>query len=97
LDRRVGDSELVDRWQRIWDEPVPGWDFSSFGGRIEEEPLSWSYADLARGLLPGAHAVLDIGTGGGELLVFTQHRYLLGARQGGKSLTFPTGSPAGEV
>jgi SAM-dependent methyltransferase len=65
----MDDSALVERWQAIWAEPVRGWDFSSFGGRIEEEPLPWSYDDLAREALDGASSVLDLGTGGGELLL----------------------------
>ncbi len=35
---------------------------------MEEAPTGWSYAELVRARLAGASAVLDMGTGGGELL-----------------------------
>jgi len=51
--------------------PFEGWDFSSFGDRYQVESPSWDYRRLAESQLrllgPGA-AVLDMGTGGGELL-----------------------------
>lgn len=50
------------------EQPVSGWDFSWAHGRVSAEPLSWSYDDLAVERLAGARRVLDIDTGGGELL-----------------------------
>lgn len=51
--------------------PFEGWDFSSFGDRYQVQSPSWDYRRLVesqlRLLSPGA-AVLDMGTGGGELL-----------------------------
>jgi SAM-dependent methyltransferase len=35
---------------------------------MEEAPTSWSYAEMVRARLAGVPAVLDMGTGGGELL-----------------------------
>jgi SAM-dependent methyltransferase len=48
--------------------PVEGWDFSWFHGRATEERPSWGYARLIAGRMAGASAVLDIDTGGGEVL-----------------------------
>lgn len=48
--------------------PVDGWDFSWFDGRATEQRPSWGYARLLRERLPGAEAVLDVQTGGGEVL-----------------------------
>ncbi|MFC4565815.1 class I SAM-dependent methyltransferase [Nocardiopsis mangrovi] len=45
-----------------------GWDFGVFGDRLREAAGSWDYRDVVHGLLPGADALLDMGTGGGELL-----------------------------
>jgi SAM-dependent methyltransferase len=47
-----------------------GWDFSYVekAGRMQEEPLDWSYGSLALSYMNKAGAVLDMGTGGGELL-----------------------------
>lgn len=48
--------------------PVEGWDFSWFDGRATEERPPWGYAGVVRGRLARASAVLDIETGGGEVL-----------------------------
>jgi SAM-dependent methyltransferase len=48
--------------------PVEGWDFSWFDGRATEERPAWGYQRMLRERLSGARAVLDIQTGGGEVL-----------------------------
>jgi SAM-dependent methyltransferase len=48
--------------------PVEGWDFSWFDGRATEERPSWGYARLLSARIGRASAVLDIQTGGGEVL-----------------------------
>jgi SAM-dependent methyltransferase len=48
--------------------PIEGWDFSWLAGRVEGSDPSWSYRELARAHLASAERVLDIDTGGGELL-----------------------------
>ncbi len=50
--------------------PAEGWDFSWFEGRATEARPSWGYARSAGERLAGAQAVLDIQTGGGEVLDF---------------------------
>ena len=45
-----------------------GWDFSWFDGRATEERPSWGYAKLLADRMTRASAVLDIQTGGGEVL-----------------------------
>jgi hypothetical protein len=62
--------------QRTFDElvaeaaavPVEGWDFSWLEGRATEERPPWGYSGLLRERLARARAVLDIQTGGGEVL-----------------------------
>jgi len=49
-------------------QPFSGWDFSYLAGRRHDGPISWDYADLLRPKLDAVTAVLDMGTGGGELL-----------------------------
>ena len=49
-------------------EPVDGWDFSWFEGRASEERPSWGYARSLVPRIASAGAVLDIQTGGGEVL-----------------------------
>jgi SAM-dependent methyltransferase len=48
--------------------PVDGWDFSWFGGRATEERPAWGYARLLSERIGRADAVLDVQTGGGEVL-----------------------------
>ena len=47
---------------------VAGWDFSWLAGRATEERPSWGYARLLSERLAGPRAVLDVQTGGGEVL-----------------------------
>ncbi|PFL24823.1 SAM-dependent methyltransferase [Bacillus cereus] len=51
-----------------------GWDFSfiSETGRLNSELLSWSYGSTAFQLMQRAESMLDMGTGGGELLSMLQ-------------------------
>lgn len=56
--------------------PLSGWDFSRLKGRVRSEPLPWDYVALARAAAHRAERVLDIDTGGGEVLA------TLGARAG---------------
>jgi SAM-dependent methyltransferase len=50
-------------------QSVEGWDFSWLAGRATEERPAWGYSRLLRERLAGARAVLDVQTGGGEVLV----------------------------
>lgn len=63
------DAALIAAWRGEEEQPFSGWDFSYLRGRYEEEQPPWSYADLARECLRASHAVLDMGTGGGERLL----------------------------
>lgn len=65
----MDDPGLVRHWREIWDEPVSGWDFSRFGDRLSGDDPPWSYVDLAREAMADVSSVLDIGTGGGEVLL----------------------------
>lgn len=47
---------------------MSGWDFSWLNGRVDGEGPSWDYERHARFLLPRSRSLLDVGTGGGELL-----------------------------
>lgn len=49
-------------------QPFRGWDFSYLHGRMHEESVDWNYTNLVRTRLSRVDAVLDMGTGGGELL-----------------------------
>jgi len=47
-----------------------GWDFSylSKTGRMQDEPLDWSYGSIVLKWIEDAKKMLDMGTGGGEVL-----------------------------
>ncbi|MFF1413746.1 class I SAM-dependent methyltransferase [Streptomyces sp. NPDC058289] len=47
---------------------MSGWDFGWLNGRAAGEGTSWDYEQQARALFPHARSLLDIDTGGGELL-----------------------------
>jgi SAM-dependent methyltransferase len=49
--------------------PITGWEFAWLDGRAVGSDPSWSYPELARPLLRRAGSLLDLDTGGGELLV----------------------------
>jgi SAM-dependent methyltransferase len=49
--------------------PITGWEFAWLDGRAVGSDPSWSYPELARPLLRHAESLLDLDTGGGELLV----------------------------
>ncbi|MET7454727.1 class I SAM-dependent methyltransferase [Streptomyces sp. NPDC005574] len=68
--------------------PTAGWDFSWFEGRATEARPSWGYAVSMAERLTGADAVLDIQTGGGEVLDFALGRLLHAP-----PLTDPTHAP----
>ncbi|GMA25975.1 methyltransferase type 11 [Luteimicrobium album] len=47
---------------------IDGWHFSFLDGRRTSEPLPWSYEHLASDLAASASRVVDVDTGGGEVL-----------------------------
>lgn len=51
-----------------WAVEPRGWDFSALAGRVVTEPLPWDYVTLARTAVARASRVLDVDTGGGEVL-----------------------------
>ena len=56
---------LVDAAARV---VLRGWDFSFLSGRVVATPLPWDYVLLAREAAARASRVLDVDTGGGEVL-----------------------------
>jgi SAM-dependent methyltransferase len=48
--------------------PLRGWDFSWLRGRMVEEPLPFDYVEEVRKRMDQVAALLDLGTGGGEVL-----------------------------
>lgn len=48
--------------------PFEGWDFSWLDGRLTEDPLPWEYPERVRSRMGACDSMLDMGTGGGEIL-----------------------------
>jgi SAM-dependent methyltransferase len=48
--------------------PIAGWDFSWLDGRATEERPPWGYSRMVAARLVGVDALLDVQTGGGEML-----------------------------
>lgn len=61
-------SEFDDLVAEALAAPVAGWDFSWMDGRSSTQLPSWSYEEIVSEHAAAARAMLDMGTGGGELL-----------------------------
>lgn len=48
--------------------PFAGWDLSYVTGRMVEDPVPWDYVAVVRARARDARRLVDLGTGGGELL-----------------------------
>ena len=57
----------IEDWKKEETTKFDGWDFSRLKNRTAEEKPPWDYAGLARSLVKNSEAVLDMGTGGGEV------------------------------
>ncbi|MFD2305422.1 class I SAM-dependent methyltransferase [Enterococcus termitis] len=55
-------------WKMLEGNTPIGWDFSFMTNRWSIEPLPWDYSSLVRKYLKKTMYLLDMGTGGGELL-----------------------------
>lgn len=65
----MGNDVLLAAWRREERKPFSGWDFSRLQGRMLQDREPWSYETRAAALLDRSSAVLDMDTGGGELLL----------------------------
>ena len=61
-------NELFDFLVSEGEHPFSGWDFSYINSRFVDAPLTWSYSSKVLPLLRTSESLLDMGTGGGELL-----------------------------
>ncbi|MBG0788152.1 MAG: class I SAM-dependent methyltransferase [Anaerolineaceae bacterium] len=50
------------------DAHFEGWDFTWLEGRLVQEETPWNYPEIVHAHFAQAHSLLDLGTGGGELL-----------------------------
>ena len=68
---------LYSHWKKEYEAPFSGWDFSYLDRRWLVKNTPWDYKETARQLVEKSKSVLDMDTGGGELLAtlapFPQH------------------------
>jgi hypothetical protein len=61
--------EIIEWLNQEYAEPFAGWDFAYLKGRWEPEGKPpWDYAETVNGYLNSAASLLDVDTGGGEVL-----------------------------
>ncbi len=61
-------NKIVSQWKKDECAPFEGWNFSHLKRRVTEEKPPWNYVKTAKKLAKGCLCVLDIDTGGGEVL-----------------------------
>lgn len=62
------DQQLYNSLIGAWNKHFSGWDFSFIEKRVVLDPLSWDYQTIVESHLQKTRILLDMGTGGGELL-----------------------------
>ncbi|MFE9257020.1 class I SAM-dependent methyltransferase [Streptomyces sp. NPDC006879] len=81
FDRLVSEAESVS---------VEGWDFSWLDGRATEQRPAWGYQRLLGERIPQAQSLLDVQTGGGEVLAGALHQAAeRGFQRGPREGAFP--------
>lgn len=69
--------KLLAQWKEAEKKGMSGRDFSYLQDRYTVEPLPWDYRDRVKEFLKPGVRLLDMGTGGGELLLSLRHPYQL--------------------
>ncbi len=60
--------DFLNQIDEAWNAPFSGWDFSWLEGKYTEAAPAWDYLALARERMRAASSMLDMDTGGGEIL-----------------------------
>lgn len=71
----MNNKEQKDVWQKEEQKGFQGWDFSHIEGRYRSGEISWDYKEIVLSYLRNNHLLLDLGTGGGEMLLEFGHPY----------------------
>lgn len=61
-------NDIIQQWKRDEQAQFEGWDFSYVKTRFKEDVPPWNYIALAKEKIRKASSLLDIDTGGGEVL-----------------------------
>lgn len=65
--------ELKANWKKAESDEFVGWDFTKLNGRWISESIPWDYKEIVKSNLKSNYKILDIDTGGGELLLSFNH------------------------
>ena len=69
--------KLKEEWLAEEKAFFQGWDFSRHSENWKESPLTWDYVKTVQDYLKSEDLLLDMGTGGGEVLLTINHPYNL--------------------
>ena len=67
------EEKLIKQWKKDEKAHFEGWDFSYIKNRIKQDKPSWDYIKIAKKLIKNKKSLLDIDTGGGEILLSISH------------------------
>jgi SAM-dependent methyltransferase len=67
--------ELIKQWEAEESHAFQGWDFSHLDGRWDEPNPPWDYKAVVKSCLKDTDILLDMGTGGGQVLLTLNHPY----------------------
>jgi len=71
----LNDTELIKQWELEEKHAFQGWDFSHIDDRWDEPNPPWDYKEVVKSYLKDTDILLDMGTGGGEVLLTLDHPY----------------------
>ena len=71
----MNDNELIKQWEAEENFAFQGWDFSHIDGRWDSPEPPWDYKAVVKSYLKNTDILLDMGTGGGEILLSLNHPY----------------------
>jgi len=71
----MSNEELIKQWEAEETFAFQGWDFSHYERRWDFPELPWDYRAIVKSCLKDSDTLLDMGTGGGEVLLSINHPY----------------------
>jgi len=69
----MSNADLIKQWEAEETYAFEGWDFSHIDGRWFEPAPTWDYKEVVKSYLKDTDILLDMGTGGGEILLSLNH------------------------
>jgi len=73
VNTNLSNKELIEQWEAEEKFAFQGWDFSHIDGRWDFPEPPWTYRAIVKEHLKDTDILLDMGTGGGEILLTIGH------------------------